>query len=293
MAGNGKTNKSRIPNKRQRTTPTPRQETKRKLQPAHVNDVIDISSSAQERFNKPEEMKDNSGVHHLVKEMSAVKSSVEYLMRVVNKLAMTVFQDSPLTSGYRDSTIITPLEERNSYSLPLHTNNSKKHAGGTIIGRKLFDPESDEIIDLYSTHEPVYGINIGLKGGVKIPEWFPVIYRPPENIILNQVEAAVGAYIYADSNYTGLKGSEVLVRTTDKKFSVDRKGLKTLQPMAWVDQDVLNVVVSMLTKQDRCLGDKELPWYLPTIFSQILLMNNGDKEKADLILVQGFPHGKN
>lgn len=129
-----------------------------------------IYFSAQESFNKPEEMKDNSGVHHLVKEMSAVKSSVEYLTRVVNKLAMTVFQDSPLTSGYRDSTIITPLEERNSYSLPLHTNNSKKHAGGTIIGRKLFDPESDEIIDLYSTHEPVYGINIGLKGGVKIPE---------------------------------------------------------------------------------------------------------------------------
>lgn len=37
-------------------------------------------------------------------------------------------------------------------------------------------------------------------------QWFPVIYRPPENIILSQVEAAVGAYIYADSNYTGLKG---------------------------------------------------------------------------------------
>lgn len=57
--------------------------------------------------------------------------------------------------------------------------------------------------------------------------------------------------------------SEVLVRTTDKKFSVDRKGLKTLQPMAWVDQDVrvIQFVIHYLLYNiayilDSCAGTK-------------------------------------
>ena len=63
----------------------------------------------------------------------------------------------------------------------------------------------------------------------------PLIFRPPRFMVLDQIEAAVAAYIFADSKE--LDGREVLVESTIS--SADRNTLRLLKPLACIDQDVI------------------------------------------------------
>ncbi|XLU99168.1 hypothetical protein S245_013508 [Arachis hypogaea] len=85
-------------------------------------------------------------------------------------------------------------------------------------------------------------------------------FRPPQGMHFLGKELAVAAYIFSSD----LDNREVLVK--DENSRGDRDALLTLRPGHLIVDDVINLVCTMLTHENR----KE-SWFLPTTFSQVAL----------------------
>ncbi|XP_020972525.1 uncharacterized protein LOC110269183 [Arachis ipaensis] len=85
-------------------------------------------------------------------------------------------------------------------------------------------------------------------------------FQPQNNMNLSPVELAVAVYVF----FRDLPHSELLVDVGDCIAS--RVALMTLVPRAEVVDDVLNVVIRMLTRTS-----KHTQWFLPTSIMQAAL----------------------
>ncbi|XLR22319.1 hypothetical protein HN51_068565 [Arachis hypogaea] len=93
-----------------------------------------------------------------------------------------------------------------------------------------------------------------------IPKSMNLVFRPTVDMNLSGVELAVAAYIFNRD----LPESEVLIDIGDCFAS--RGALMTLAPKEEVVDDVLNVVIRMLTN-----GSQRSCWFLPTVVMQVAL----------------------
>ncbi|KAJ1386933.1 Ulp1 protease family, C-terminal catalytic domain [Sesbania bispinosa] len=102
----------------------------------------------------------------------------------------------------------------------------------------------------------------------KMPKWMPVSFKPPQGMRITNTESEVAAYIFMSTEI--LEGKEILVRSIyGGKFGIgDRRSLQTLMPSHYVSNEVISVVVCMMTNYRDMMSDYAFCWYLPPKFTQ-------------------------
>ncbi|KAJ1428335.1 Papain-like cysteine peptidase superfamily [Sesbania bispinosa] len=238
----------------------------------------------------------------LDEKVSRIGTSVEYLTFVVNGLTAffnhnTVGQVFPNSSGIPliFNTFLPPFaysvdskkgtiplqatETPNTMKIPLTSNSTKtaekekilKH--GSTTKKNLFSkPNQDNNTSYYMNLQPLHSEKFdGRTEGVCIPWWIPVLFRPPTEMILDEIEAHVAAYIFGlkydeDLDYE----YEVLVTSRVGIFG-ERCRVKTPMPRQRLHQDVLNLVVAMVIDHARANYAYSIFWFLPTDFSRYCL----------------------
>ncbi|XLS81443.1 hypothetical protein HN51_047274 [Arachis hypogaea] len=155
------------------------------------------------------------------------------------------------------------------------SNDSDNHANDVNL-KEIFKPNASlrrsSELDLNSNT----GIYIGKKGtssfvlprhscGPKVPQWMPVSFRPPEDMILTTDEVACAAYIFGPDLKWQVNRDEVLVST--RTAYANRESLATLVPGEQVIQDVIDSLTCILTQEHKKLNKLPSIWFLPTTFS--------------------------
>ncbi|KAJ1377212.1 Ulp1 protease family, C-terminal catalytic domain [Sesbania bispinosa] len=138
--------------------------------------------------------------------------------------------------------------------------------------KNLFSvPNNDKTGSYYMNLQPLHSAQYdGRTTGIRIPWWMPVMFRPPNEMILDEIEASVAAYIFG-LKYEDLEYEfEILVSSCLGAFG-ERYRLKSLMPKQQLHQDVLNLVVSMLTVNARASSVYSICWFLPIEFSRYCL----------------------
>ncbi|XLR02583.1 hypothetical protein S83_068781 [Arachis hypogaea] len=139
-------------------------------------------------------------------------------------------------------TVVQPTLHKFSTS-----NDSDNHANDVNL-KEIFKPNASprrsSELDLNSNTE----IYIGKKGtssfelprrscGPKVPQWMPISFRPPEDMILTTDEVACAAYIFGPDLKWQVNRDEVLVST--RTAYANRESLATLVPGEQVIQDAI------------------------------------------------------
>ncbi|XLU57973.1 hypothetical protein S245_052621, partial [Arachis hypogaea] len=98
------------------------------------------------------------------------------------------------------------------------------------------------------------------KRRIEWPSWIPILFKPPAYMDLDDLDIKMATYVLAPN-----KRSDEVLATTNK-FSGTRDNFKSLIPKEWVHGDVLDLVATMLTMQEKEIGC-QTHWYLPAVFS--------------------------
>ncbi|KAJ1380995.1 Ulp1 protease family, C-terminal catalytic domain [Sesbania bispinosa] len=102
----------------------------------------------------------------------------------------------------------------------------------------------------------------------KIPKWMPVSFKPPQGMRITNTEEEVAAYIFMSTEI--LEGKEILVRSRfGGQFGIgNRRSLQTLMPSHYVSNEVIAMVVCMMTHYRGMISEYVFYWYLPPKFTQ-------------------------
>ncbi|KAJ1392529.1 Ulp1 protease family, C-terminal catalytic domain [Sesbania bispinosa] len=278
----------------------------RKLNQHNVmNDVLNERDS-EGSISAQNPPKDNNGnasqspILELDEKVSRIGTSVEQLTSVVNGLTAffnhnTVGQVYPNSSGLpliintlpppftysadgKKGTIpLQPTETPNTIKIPLTSNKSNstktsekgKNLKHGSTSKKLFSkPNEDNNTSYYMNLQPLHSAKYdGRTEGVRIPWWMPVLFRPPSEMVLDEIEAYVAAYIFGLKYDDDLKYEFEILVTSRLGIFGERCRVKTLMPKQQLHQDVLNLVVAMVTDHARANYAYSICWFLPTEFS--------------------------
>ncbi|XLU33078.1 hypothetical protein S245_037003, partial [Arachis hypogaea] len=157
------------------------------------------------------------------------------------------------------------------------SNDSDNHANDVTL-KELFKPNASPQRSSELDWNSNTGIYIGKKGtssfvlprrscGPKIPQWMPISFRPPEDMILTTDELAYAAYIFGPDLKFQVNRDEVLVST--RTTYANRESLATLIPGEQVIQDVIDSLTCILTQEHKKLNKLPSVWFLPTTFSKL------------------------
>ncbi|KAJ1411931.1 Ulp1 protease family, C-terminal catalytic domain [Sesbania bispinosa] len=301
MAGDGVHLRTRL-RKGKKETQKPRQSKNVRSKKKRVQEIIDISSSfhesdprtVQENATidaKTEDVKNDKDLRY---EVSEVRSEIKELRVSMNKLTSYIETTSPVVAGKIDSPnpITITNTPRNSSvsdktkSMPDDEKGNRDHE--FFIGKRLFQPVNDGITSIYYINNQPLNTHRydGRTTGVEIPFWYPVSYRVPANMVLDDLEASIAAYIFWVNNEdpTG-QGDEVLIKSSwgeGKRFM-----LNCLNPGGRVNSKVLNQLAARLTAIEKSMGTYFTAWFLPTTFA-IFVPINDDNDHWYLMVVDMF-----
>ncbi|CAH9136921.1 unnamed protein product [Cuscuta epithymum] len=116
----------------------------------------------------------------------------------------------------------------------------------------------------------------GMKSSVGLPKWIRVCFTPPDDMVLDELNAFVVAYLFGLNKCAQEDEEELIVYFSNKQFG-RRKDLKTLLPGKCVDQQVMNLLVSLLTAKERSVIQQAADvsfWFLPTTLSHYAIDGN-------------------
>ncbi|KAJ1430727.1 hypothetical protein SESBI_07556 [Sesbania bispinosa] len=273
-------------------------------QSPHKNDTENASQSPILEQREPKVAQRTEKEVDLEEKVSRIGTSVEQLTSVVHGLTAifnhnTVVQSSPNSVGLpliintlqppiigsADSKKqIVPLQASETPSTiknPLTSNKSnsnktneklKEHKYGSA-SKKLFSRAREDINTVYYMNlDPLHSAKYdGRTKGIHVPWWMPLMFRPPTDMVLDEIEAAVAAYIFGLKYEEDLKDEyEILVTSKLGAFG-ERCRVKSLMPKQEMHQDVLNLVVAMLTDHERENCPYSICWFLPIKFSRYCL----------------------
>ncbi|KEH36757.1 Ulp1 protease family, carboxy-terminal domain protein [Medicago truncatula] len=214
-----------------------------------------ILSSSQSSHDESEDEK--------VQNYDSTASTPEVLRKVVHEDAKTERKASKTNSTADLGTNSAPPHVKTNSLPDLELTRVKKNP--------FCKPEEEDDNDIYLNYHPgqTRG-NEGYDAPFEIPSWMPFTFRPPPAMKLNEICAYIAAYVFMPDAY--LNGEEELIRST-KEVSGYRKTLKSLMPRIFVDQEVINLVVSRQNWVMDSLSktNPRRVWYLPTSFAQIAI----------------------
>ncbi|XLU83004.1 hypothetical protein S245_006424, partial [Arachis hypogaea] len=95
--------------------------------------------------------------------------------------------------------------------------------------------------------------------------WLPILFRPPPWMTLTHTETLVATYVYGIANDTKTHRDEILAKSS--QFSAKISSFKTLCSGNRIDENVLNVLASMLTYDERSVSELHMNWYMPSTFA--------------------------
>ncbi|KAJ1382754.1 hypothetical protein SESBI_43970 [Sesbania bispinosa] len=234
----------------------------------HTFTIIDYSalSKSQKKedksFESSSEDVNSSKQQDVVEKVDRLGTSVQDLQKVVTTLTQIIVTNPPMithigTHGgvpYVFNPFQTPLNTSPANQIQTEMIMSKLTPSGQTLFRsvnfkeginkaqeqgimtdppirKLFTPlEGVNNAGFYFNYQSLQSIkHDGRKLGVQIPNWAPMLFSPPKDMLLDDIDAAVAAYIFG-------------VNKEDKKMETkygkgDRNLLKTLMPKGLVDQE--------------------------------------------------------
>ncbi|KAJ1377621.1 Ulp1 protease family, carboxy-terminal domain protein, partial [Sesbania bispinosa] len=204
----------------------------------------------------------------LDEKVTRMGKSVDHLTYVVNGLTVffnqnTVGQVFPNSSGIpiiintlpppfaysadnkKGTTPLQPTETPNTVKIPLTSNstktaeNEKNLKYGSTSKKNLFSkPNQDNNTSYYMNLQPLHsGKYDGRTEGVRIPWWMPVLFRPPSDMILDEIEAHVAAYLFGLKYDDDLDYEYEVMVTSQVGIFGERCRLKTLMPRQRLHQD--------------------------------------------------------
>ncbi|TKY63409.1 Ulp1 protease family, carboxy-terminal domain protein [Spatholobus suberectus] len=273
-----------------------------------VKQVIEISSSYIESIPKPDSYEHNSpkspiGQPHnqesLVEKVSQLESSVEVIIKGLSNLTKIVETQSPLVSHNNTCSIFPDVltqTETSGQCLMAKMTKTKDVTKTEDILAKLAtkaNTSSGKSSALFADLEPLHnGKYDGMKTGVDIPKWIPMSFTPLPNMILDQVQAIIAAYLFGTNKDNEMNGKEIIVTTTEKTVG-DKDTLRTLLPKGLVDQEVTRPETVMEYYQHQYMGkidylskiyvpmnDMSCHWYLLVV----------DIHEKRLVLLDSKPH---
>ncbi|KAJ1417976.1 Ulp1 protease family, C-terminal catalytic domain [Sesbania bispinosa] len=120
------------------------------------------------------------------------------------------------------------------------------------LKKKLFTPNTNgSTSGMYMNLQPLHSADYdGRKIGVQIPWWFPMLFRPLEDLILDDIQVTIGAYVFVANIDEQKYGNEVLV-STEKGFFGERWKMLCLRPKHCLSQDILDLTACMMTDHVR------------------------------------------
>ncbi|KAJ1405565.1 Ulp1 protease family, C-terminal catalytic domain [Sesbania bispinosa] len=163
--------------------------------------------------------------------------------------------------------MVSSVERASKAALEMKENEEAPADVGIL--RNLSSPmkEGNTIAAGYMNYNPPHTSQVdGRTSGVIIPEWMPILFRPPKDMILDEIEAAVALYLFGTNKDDNNNGKEVIVK--GRFANGERRHFKCLIPKGMVDQEILTLVACMQTYEE-C--DQPSCWFLPTTFSQYVL----------------------
>ncbi|KAJ1421736.1 Ulp1 protease family, C-terminal catalytic domain [Sesbania bispinosa] len=111
--------------------------------------------------------------------------------------------------------------------------------------------------------EPLYGLFV--------PQSLKAIFKPSKPMYLSKEEAEVASYIFCNNLVTEYDKKEILVATNIKYCDGPRSLLHCLKPKFEIEQDVINLVVCMMTMREKNGLKDPSYWFLPTTYAQFVL----------------------
>ncbi|KAJ1398791.1 hypothetical protein SESBI_30778, partial [Sesbania bispinosa] len=276
MAGTSKGKSNRTPRKGSRASPRLRRHSTGSNKKQKVQEIIEISSSIRESVSKEgagrvrvthdHNPQDNQ---YIPNQMMEMKASVDGLTLFITKLAEFIANNTPglelkenpnglpiiiVNCPTSSTTHATKLTETNSNigkmkspegmvtsSAPcLVTGNKADYEMDDDENhvRRLFSPLKDRTDHIfYINYDPLKTYTYdGRTSGVKVPSWISVTFRPPQEMILDDLEAAVAAYIFQPLTPDSDLSSKVLIDSEAWGLS-DRRMLLCLRPTSCITQD--------------------------------------------------------
>ncbi|PNX83329.1 hypothetical protein L195_g039370, partial [Trifolium pratense] len=117
--------------------------------------------------------------------------------------------------------------------------------------------------------------------GSNIPKYLTDIFHPANQMELNDVECHLAAYIFSPQINKKIDENETMVSTEIDYTIGTRKLLQCLRPNQTIGQDVIDLVATMLTHDER--SNSKIPryvdnWFLPSTLSQFVLTTDSPKE---------------
>ncbi|XP_029129958.1 uncharacterized protein LOC114916725 [Cajanus cajan] len=115
---------------------------------------------------------------------------------------------------------------------------------------------------LLSNLEPLHNTHYeGLNKAVKIPQWIPMIFNILKNMIVDDIQSVVAAYIFGTNKDDDKNGREIIIRTDGPREIVGyRDNLKTLIPREWIKMFLSYLLPCSLRLKDQLLTILKIGW---------------------------------
>ncbi|KAJ1400924.1 Ulp1 protease family, C-terminal catalytic domain [Sesbania bispinosa] len=171
----------------------------------------------------------------------------------------------------------TPLTNKNTLTSNKSNNNKtyekQKEQNYGSASKNLFSRAKEDSNTVYYMNlDPLHSAKyVGRTKGIRVPWWMPLMFRPPSDMVLDEIEAAVAAFIFGLKYEEDLKDEYAILVTSKLGVFGERCRIKSLMPRQEMHQDVLNLVVAMLTEHARATCPYSICWFLPIEFSRYCL----------------------
>ncbi|WJX69293.1 hypothetical protein P8452_53561 [Trifolium repens] len=126
--------------------------------------------------------------------------------------------------------------------------------------------------------------------GPHIPKFLTDMFHPKNKMKLNDAQCLLATYIFSPQLNQNIDDvdddeDEIMVTTAIGYTVGKRKLLQCLKPSKTIDQDVIDLVATMLTHDEKLgIGRYANNWFLPSTFSQYVLTKDSPKEA----MLKGF-----
>ncbi|KAJ1406844.1 Ulp1 protease family, carboxy-terminal domain protein [Sesbania bispinosa] len=270
MAGEGISSRTRS-QKGRKETKKPRQSRNMRSKKKRVQEIIEISSSFHE--SNPNTVgrdppicattQETNNDKDLRNEVSEVKTEIKELRVSMNKLTTYIENTSPITACQNESPIPISISTMQTPKNSSVSEKTDKAYGNKefLIGKRLFQTLNDDATSIYYLNNKPLNTHRydGRTVGVKIPFWYPVSYRVPADMVLDDLEASIAPIFF---------GLTMMIQLIMVLLGVMQKNLlNCLNPSARIISEVLNQLATRLTDIERFVDSYFTAWILPTTFS--------------------------
>ncbi|KAJ1436373.1 Ulp1 protease family, C-terminal catalytic domain [Sesbania bispinosa] len=172
--------------------------------------------------------------------------------------------------------ILKSITKKDSYGGPNPSlpETFKKHSTPHNSDLTDMNPTERVMKKLQKQEDKDYPIVKKLFSPTKKQNYLSSMFKPQKPLHLRFEEVAVATYIFFHETLDEDLEKEVLISTETNYCQETRKLFQCLKPKQMLEEDVINLVSSVLTVKEREAFREPDLWFMPTTFSQFVLSWN-------------------